>query len=239
MTKELSENLCLRMLLIEKDYDLAENIMDFMESRHCTVDFVISGKQAIFLLKDNVYDVIVLNVNLRRMSGLEICSNIRQILRLRIPLIILTNGIDMSDVLNGLRCGADDYIAKPFKPEELFVRIRAVLERQKRQSFSDIFRVGDLTLNPEKGIVKRGEQNIRLSSVCFRILLRLVEKSPGFVSREELEYDLWRDQPPLTNALKAHFWTLRTRVDKPFNKQLLYTIRGRGYKIEDPEMVML
>ncbi|WP_277657332.1 response regulator transcription factor [Seleniivibrio woodruffii] len=236
MLELLSENMCLRLLLIEDDYDLAESIIDFMESRDCSADFAASGKQALSLLKDNIYDVIALNINLGRRNGFDICSNIRQVLRLRIPVVILTEGGGVSDILNGLRCGADDYISKPFSPDDLFVRVQAVLERQKRQkrqSIADVFKVGDLTLDPEKGIVRRGEQNIRLSSVCFRILLRLVEKSPGFVSREELEYDLWRDQPPMTNALKAHFWTLRTRVDKPFNKQLLYTMRGRGYKIED------
>jgi len=233
MLELLSENMCLRLLLIEDDYDLAESIIDYMENRDCSADFAASGKQALSLLKDNIYDVIVLNIKLGSMNGFDICSNIRQVLRLRIPVIILTEGFGVADILNGLRCGADDYIAKPFSPDELFVRVQAVLERQKRQSYSDIFRVGDLTLETEKGIVRRGGQNIRLSSVCFRILLRLMEKSPGFVSRDELEYDLWRDQPPLTNALKAHFWTLRTRVDKPFDKQLLYTMRGRGYKIEE------
>ncbi len=222
------------MLVIEDDYDLAESIIDFMESRNCPADFAASGKQALSLLKENIYDVIVLNINLGKMSGFDICSKIRKVMRLKIPVIILTEGGCLTDILKGLRCGADDYLAKPFSLKELFARVQAALERQRRQSFSDVFRIADLTLNPENGIVRRGEQTIRLSSVCFRILFRLVEKSPGFVSREELEYYLWRDQPPMTNTLKAHFWTLRTRVDKPFNKQLLYTMRGRGYKIEDP-----
>jgi len=236
MLELLSENMCLRLLLIEEDYDLAEEIIDYMEKRHCSTDFTASGQQAISLLKDNVYDVILLSINLHRMNGFDICSNIRQILCLKIPVIILTDRIDSSNILKGLRCGADDYISKPFSPDELFTRIQAVLEKQKIHSCSGLFKIGDLTLDPEKGIVKRGEHNIRLSAVCFRILHRLVEKSPGFVSRGELEYDLWRDQPPLSDALKAHFWVLRTLVDKPFNKRLIYSVRGRGYKIEDPEV---
>ncbi|MGE4268430.1 MAG: response regulator transcription factor [Deferribacterales bacterium] len=233
------ENMSLKVLLIEDDYNLAESIIDFMETRKCCTDFATSGQLALSLLREHSYDVIVLDINLRRMNGFDICSKIRQILHLKIPVVILTERVDISDVLNGFKCGADDYITKPFKPQELFVRVQAVLERRRIQSFSGEFKVADLTLDPGNGAVKRGGHSIRLSSACFRILHRLVEKSPGFVSREELEYDLWGDQPPVSDALKAHFWTLRTRVDKPFNKQLLYTIRGRGYKIEDPEMIML
>lgn len=232
MLATLSENMCFRLLLVEEDYDFAEKIIDYMSAKECCADHATSGKQAINLLQDNSYDVIILNLNLRKMSGFDVCSNIRKFLHLKIPVIIISEHMATADILNGLRCGADDFIAKPFHAEELFVRVHAVLEKQK-QAFSDVFRVGDLVLNPSKGTVERGEFKINLSCVCFRILLRLMEKSPGFVSKRDLEYDLWKDQPPLSDALKAHLWTLRARVDKPFDRQLIHTVRGRGYKIED------
>ncbi|MGE4266779.1 MAG: response regulator transcription factor [Deferribacterales bacterium] len=234
MKEEQSENQGMKLLLIEDDFDVAESIIDFMESRECATDFAMSGEQALLLLKNNCYDAIILDINLRGMNGFEVCSKIRSSLHLKIPVLMLTARVVLSDKLNGFKCGADDYLTKPFELEELLVRLQAV-SRRHRQCVADVFKVADLTLDPDKGIVERAGQSIRLSYVCFRILLRLMEKSPGFVSKEELEYDIWKDQPPMSNALKSHFCMLRTLVDKPFEKQLLQTIRGRGYKIDDSE----
>jgi len=222
----------MKFLLVEDDLDIAENIIEFMEGRGCDMDYAMSGELALELLKDNMYDAVILDINLHGISGFEVCSRIRRIMRLKIPVLMLTARILIDDKINGFECGADDYLTKPFDLEELLIRLKA-LSRRFRQCVTNVFTVADLSLDPEKGTVERAGDPITLPHVCFRILLRLMEKYPGIVSKEELEYDIWKDQPPVSNSLKSHFYILRQLVDKPYEKQLLHSIRGRGYKIDD------
>lgn len=222
----------MKFLLVEDDLDIAENIIEFMEGHGFDMDYAMSGELALELLKDNMYDAVILDINLHGINGFEVCSRIRKIMRLKIPVLMLTARILIDDKINGFECGADDYLTKPFDLEELLIRLKA-LSRRFRQCVTNVFAVSDLSLDPEKGTVERAGDSIILPHVCFRILLRLMEKYPGIVSKEELEYDIWKDQPPVSNSLKSHFYILRQLVDKPYEKQLLHSIRGRGYKIDD------
>lgn len=222
----------MKFLLVEDDLDIAENIIEFMEGHGFDMDYAMSGELALELLKDNMYDAVILDINLHGINGFEVCSRIRRIMRLKIPVLMLTARILIDDKINGFECGADDYLTKPFDLEELLIRLKA-LSRRFRQCVTNVFTVSNLSLDPEKGTVERAGDSITLPHVCFRILLRLMEKSPGIVSKEELEYDIWKDQPPVSNSLKSHFYILRQLVDKPYEKQLLHSIRGRGYKIDD------
>ncbi len=234
MRNDTSDNIGMKFLLVEDDLDIAENIVDFLEGKGCSMDYAASGELALELLRDNIYDAVILDINLQTISGFEVCSRIRKNLRLKIPVIMLTARVMLGDKISGFECGADDYLTKPFDLEELLIRLKA-LSRRYRQCVANVFRVADLSLDPEKGIVERAGDRIVLPFVCFRILLRLMEKYPGPVSKEELEYDIWKDQPPMSNSLKSHFYTLRQLVDRPYEKQLLHSVRGRGYKIDDSD----
>jgi DNA-binding response OmpR family regulator len=222
----------MRFLLVEDDIDISENIVYFLEKHGNEVDYVMSGEFALELLHENTYDAVILDINLRGINGFEICDRIRNKMRLKVPVIMLTARVMLGDKIEGFESGADDYLTKPFDLEELLLRLKA-LARRNKQCVTKVFKVGDLVVNPENGIVERGGVNITLPFICFRILLKLVEKYPGFVTKEELEYDIWKDQPPMSNVLKSHFYNLRLLIDKPFEKQLLYSARGRGYKIDD------
>lgn len=231
MDKFHEDNVAHRFLLVEDDQDIAENIIEYLESFGYGTDYAMSGELALELFRDNIYDAVILDINLQGMNGFEVCSHIRENLRLNIPVLMLTARVMLDDKKSGFKCGADDYLTKPFDLEELLMRLNALMRRSNRQ-VTNIFQIDDLTLDPENGIVTRAGQELVLPHVCFRILLRLMEKSPGIVKKEELMYDIWRDDPPMSDSLKSHFYSLRQIVDKPFGKQLLYSIRGRGYKID-------
>lgn len=222
----------MKLLLVEDDLDISETIVYFLEKNGNSVDYVMSGEFALELLHDNIYDAIILDVNLHGINGFEVCSRVRNRMRLKVPIIMLTARVMIGDKAEGFESGADDYLTKPFDLEELLLRLKA-LTRRHRQCVTKVFKVSDLVVNPDNGIVERDGVSITLPYVCFRILVRLMENYPGFVTKEELEFDIWKDDPPMSNALKSHFYNLRMRVDKPFEKQLLYSARGRGYKIDD------
>jgi DNA-binding response OmpR family regulator len=224
----------MRLLLIEDDVDLAENVIDYFEMEGCSVDYAMSGEAGLEFLHENHYDCAILDINLPGIDGFEVCKQIRLKLRLNIPVVMLTARAMLGDKLEGFESGTDDYVPKPFELAELKMRICALLRRTKHQNITK-FTIADLSLDPEKGTVIRGCDSIDLPPVCFSILKKLMEEHPGIVTKEELEYSIWKDQPPQTNSLKAHFYTLRQMIDKPYGKALLHTIRGRGYKISEDE----
>lgn len=220
----------MKLLLVEDDTDLAENVIDYFELNGCFTDYAMSGEVALELLKTNKYDAVVLDINLPGIDGFEVCRQVRRNLHLNIPVLMLTARTLLDDKLEGFTSGTDDFLPKPFELAELKVRLQALCRRAK-QGMAQLFCVEDLCIDPEKGIVTRGGHELNLPHICFVILVKMMEQYPGFVTKEDLEYAIWRDEPPMTDALKVHFHTLRQIVDKPFAKQLIHSIRGRGYKI--------
>ena len=172
----------MKLLLVEDDLDISETIVYFLEKHGNSVDYVMSGKFALELLHDNTYDAVILDINLRDLNGFEVCSRIRNRMRLKVPVIMLTARAMIGDKVEGFESGADDYLTKPFDLEELLLRLKA-LTRRHRQCVAKVFRVGDLVVNPDNGIVERAGVNITLPYVCFRILVRLMENYPGFVTK--------------------------------------------------------
>ena len=225
----------MRILLVEDDFDLSENLIEFLtdEGYHC--DFAHTGEVAIELLHENTYDVIILDICLPGIDGFEVCKKLRQVMGLNIPVIMLTARTSITDKLCGFDSGTDDYLSKPFEIAELKVRIEA-LSKRTRPLQSHIITVGDLVYNVDEGIVKRADVVIQLPPVCLQLLHTLMEASPNIVSKSDLEYSVWGVTPPETNALKAHLYTLRNLIDKPFDKKLISTIRGQGYKIVGDEL---
>jgi len=225
----------MKILLVEDDIDLAENIIDYLELQSDSVDYASSGEAAIEFLHSNHYDAIILDINLPGIDGFEVCKIIRLNFHMSIPILMLTARSMLADKLEGFQSGADDYLSKPFELAELNMRLESIY-RRAHQNVALKFCVDDLCVDPDNGTVMRGGHLINLPPICFTILLKLIEKYPGIVTKEELEYAVWKDEPPLTDSLKVHFYTLRQLVDKPFNKQLLYSMRGRGYTISAEEV---
>ncbi|MCP4689780.1 MAG: response regulator transcription factor [Desulfobacterales bacterium] len=152
------------------------------------------------------------------------------------PVLMLTARDALSDKLEGFDAGADDYLVKPFAMEELEARLHALIKRGDRTKPRRM-RVGELELNLGSMTVRRDGKTIRLNKACMKILELLIKASPDLVSRSDLEFALWGDEPPGTDALRSHMYTLRRKIDKPFSHPMLQTVHGMGYRLRRPDGV--
>lgn len=221
----------MRILLVEDDLDLAENVIDYMEDVGWTIDYAMNGEAAINFLEDESYDVVILDIGLPGIDGFTVCEKIRTELKLDISIIMLTARAQLEDKLAGFQAGIDDYLPKPFDLPELKVRIDAI-SRRGHMPVEDSIKVGDLEYCIKNGVLKRCGEEINLPPVCSQIAKVLMQEYPDIVSRSELEYAIWGDAPPDSDALKVHWHNLRHYADKPFKTKSFITVRGKGYKVQ-------
>jgi DNA-binding response OmpR family regulator len=224
----------MHLLLIEDNPDLVENLSDFFEARGHTVDIAYNGLSGLRFAQENRYDVIVLDLMLPGMDGLEVCARLRKEGR-DIPILMLTARDTLNDKLEGFGSGADDYLVKPFALPELEVRLRALVRRGHGGSAQQLLRVADLTFDPDRLRVERAGRRIELPPIPLRILTLLIRRSPGVVRREELEREIWGDDPPDSDALRAHVHALRTAIDRGAPVPLVHTVRSIGYQLATPD----
>ena len=220
----------LRILLVEDNEDIAENIADYFEVRGHTLDFALNGVHGLHLALTGDYDVMILDIMLPGMSGVDLCKKLRESSARQIPVLMLTARDTLADKIAGFESGTDDYLVKPFALEELEVRLYALAKRN-RQKMPHILSVADLELDMETMIIKRAEKRIELNRACVCILELLMRASPKVVSRQELERTLWGETPPDSDSLRSHMYMLRKKIDKPFSIPLIHTIHGVGYKL--------
>lgn len=220
----------LRILIIEDHADIAENISDCLTTEGCITDFAMDGIGGIHLAVTNSYDVIILDLMLPGMDGITLCKKLREHTGSQIPVLMLTARDTLADKLKGFEAGADDYLVKPFEMDELIARVRALAKRSVVTEAS-VLQVGDLLVDTAKGSVKRGGKSIELNPSCFKLLVCLMERHPNIVPRSELEFFLWGDMPPGSDALKSHIYLLRRRIDKEYSEKLIQTVHGFGYRI--------
>ncbi len=173
----------MRVLLVEDDFDLSENLIDFFTDEGYNCDFAHTGEVALELLRDNTYDIIILDIGLPGIDGFEVCRTIRQELGLNTPVIMLTARTSLTDKLCGFDSGTDDYLSKPFEVEELKVRVEA-LSKRTRPLQHHLITVGDLVYNLDEGILQRSGTKIQLPPVCLHILRILMEASPNIVTKK-------------------------------------------------------
>lgn len=221
------------ILLVEDHRDLAETVGLFLESQNYAVDYATDGLSAVQLAVEEDFDLIVLDINLPGIDGIEVCRRLRREAHKSTPVIMLTARDQLDDKLQGFDVGADDYLVKPFELPELAVRIEALIRRDKGDVSETIYKVSDLELDTEREIAIRGGKRLNLSPRSFEILRVLMRKSPAVVSRRELEKEIWGDEVPDSDALRSHVYNLRRIVDKPFDKQLIETLPGRGFRMAE------
>lgn len=219
----------MRILLIEDDLDIAGNVGDFLEAGGHQVDFAYDGISGMHLALTHEFDALVIDWMLPGMAGIDLCRKLRRDAQCRVPALMLTARDTLADKLEGFEAGVDDYLVKPFALQELEARLRA-LDRLRRLAPRELS-VADLVLVPEARTVSRGGQRLEVHGAAFDILYLLMERSPGVVQREELETRLWGDDPPQSDVLRSHIYALRRTIDKPFDRDLLHTIRGYGYRL--------
>ena len=224
----------MRILVIEDNPDIASNIGDYLSDRGNVIDFAGDGITGLHLAVVNDYECIVLDLMLPGMDGLEVCRKLRQEARKHTPVLMLTARDALSQKLAGFETGADDYMVKPFALQELEARIQVMVRRSKPQQ-ARILVVADLSYNLDTLVVVRQTKNIQLNPIALKILQCLMEASPSVVTRQELEMRVWGEELPDSDSLRVHIHTLRAAIDKPFDKPLIQTRHGIGYRLVDPE----
>lgn len=223
----------LNILLVEDQLNIANNIADYMESKGHIFDFATQGKQGLSLALEQYYDLIILDLNLPTMDGLEVCQQIREKADRHIPILMLTARDSVEDKVSGFTVGADDYLTKPFSLQELEVRCLALSRRHLLQT-KDVIHIGPLSINRKRKEIQRDGKILALHSMGYRILIILAEAYPQVVSRSELSHKLWGDTPTESDAIRSHIYQLRTVLDKPFSQPLLKTIHGVGFSLHIP-----
>jgi DNA-binding response OmpR family regulator len=229
-----SDSQSLRILIVEDNDDIAENIGDYLEAQGHVVDFALDGIGGLHLALTQDFDVIVLDIMLPGMDGLTFCRKLRKEADNKTPVLMLTARDTLSDKLEGFDAGADDYLVKPFALEELAARI-GVLVRRTDFALHDLLRVADLEFDIGKMKVQRAGRPIELNRACLKILTMLMQAHPKVVTRRELEHALWGDAPPGSDALRSHIYALRRAVDRAFKRPLIETVHGVGYRLVEPD----
>ena len=222
----------MRILVVEDNPDIAGNIGDYLELQGHIVDFANDGVMGFNLVIEETFDAIILDINMPRMNGFEVCKKIRQEQQLDIPILMLTARDSLVDKTTGFELGAWDYLIKPFELKELALRIEA-LNLRKRPHLSRTLIVGDLHLNLDKWQAIRKNQVLNLHRASLRILEMLMRASPNVVTRQEIEFYLWGDNPPDSDPLRSHMYEIRRELDKPFEFKMLKTMRGVGFSLNE------
>jgi len=232
--RNMDYGLPMRILIVEDNRDIAANIGDYFEARGNSVDFAMDGISGMHLALTRDFDVIILDIMLPGLGGLEFCSKLRQEAGKETPVLMLTARDTLADKLAGFDAGADDYLVKPFALQELEARVRALGKRGQPLE-PQTLKVADLELDNQTLTVTRDGQRITLNPAGLKILTCLMEASPNVVKRSELEQLLWSDSPPDSDALRSHMYALRRAIDRPFPRPLLQTLHGIGYRLVDPD----
>lgn len=222
----------MRILLIEDENKIANSIKKGLEQETFAVDMAFNGNDGFDLASGEEYDLIILDLMLPGMSGIDICRNLRK-MGSSVPILMLTARGQIEDRVTGLDSGADDYLVKPFAFEELMARIRALI-RRPRQSVGDMLRLEDLVVDTLKQEVRRGEKLINLTVKEFGLLEYLMRQKGRVVNKKQIIEHVWSyDSDILPNTVEVYIKYLRNKIDKPFSDkpELIKTIRGFGYKL--------
>lgn len=219
------------ILLVEDNTDIAELILAHMKSKNYVMDYAQDGLTASHLATKNRYDLMILDVMLPGIDGLELCRSFREKINLTMPIIMLTARDTVDDKIAGLDSGADDYLVKPFSILELEARVKAQLRRHQKSLVGGEVVVEDLMLDTETLTVKRQQKEIALTPTNFKLLSLLMRSSPSVVRREDIERHIWGDTLPDSDTLRSHVYNLRKCIDKPFDKKLIKTHQSSGYQI--------
>ena len=221
----------MKILLIEDNQAIAQQVVEFLSGHKWQLDYAHTGSMGIELALNQIFDVILLDLNLPDIDGLQVCQTIKEQAEVTPPILMLTARDSFEDKSAGFHLGADDYLTKPFDLRELALRCQALARRFELHN-SQTLEVGELLIDLSSKVVKRQQQEITLTSVGFQILTLLAQHHPKPVPRSVLIHKLWSDSPPDSDALKSHIYSLRRALDKPFDYPMLKTVLNLGYQLE-------
>jgi len=224
-----------RVLVVDDDAALAEMLSIVLRNEGFDPVWCSHGDKAFTAFRDCKPDLVLLDLMLPGLDGIEVCTLIRA--ESGTPIVMLTAKSDTIDVVAGLEAGADDYVAKPFKAKELIARIRTRLRRLPEDTDSETLRVGDLTISVDGHSVKRNGSPIQLTPLEFDLLLALARRPWQVFSREVLLEQVWGYRHAAdTRLVNVHVQRLRSKIERdPEHPEIVVTVRGIGYKAGDPE----
>jgi len=219
-----------RVLVVEDDAEIADVLRRSLRQEGYEVKTSADGIDALDVASGFVPDLVVLDLGLPRLDGIEVCKRLRA--EGDVPILMLTARAEIEDRVDGLDSGADDYLAKPFERQELLARIRALLRRRPPRGAASL-QVADLALNPDTREVKRGERELELTNREFELLEFLMRNERLVVSRERLLDDVWGYDPTAaTNTIDVFISNLRRKLEAGGEARLLHTKRGAGYVLK-------
>lgn len=225
----------MHVLLVEDEKKIADALKQGLEELHYTVEIAYDGIIGEKLFRQQVFDIIILDINLPGLNGLELCKKIRGVNK-RIPVLMLTTFSSVPDKVEGFNAGADDYMVKPFSFEELIMRIRALLRRNTEENLptGNLLCIADLEMNLDTKQVTRSQKQISLTAKEFRLLEYLLRNKNRVVSRSDIGENVWNiDFDTNTNTIDVYMNYLRKKIDRDFEVKLLHTQVGFGYMMKE------
>ncbi len=221
----------LHILVVEDNLALRSSLAETLQALGHRADFAADGRSGLQLALAEPPDVLVLDLNLPGMDGLNVCRHLRERADRHIPVLMLTARDSLEDKLDGFAAGADDYLVKPFAGKELIARCLALSQRHRVGAAHEL-RIGSLAIDRRRNEARRDGVLLELQQTPYRILLALAEAWPRTLTRSELVQRLWGDEAPLSDPLRTHLYLLRQTLDKPFDRPLLKTVHGVGFKLD-------
>jgi len=223
----------MKILIVEDDIKISAFLEKGLKEEKYTIDCCYDGEEAFYLITTNKYDLIILDLMIPYINGINLCENLKDIGNTT-PIIILSAKSSIEDKVLGLNSGANDYLAKPFSFDELLARIKVQL--RNRDTLSNILQIDNLKLDCDKKLVTRGDEIINLSSKEYMLLEYLLRNKDKVVTEDMINNSLWNmDEQTASNIINVYIYRLRKKIDKNNDIKLIHTIRNMGYKISKNE----
>jgi heavy metal response regulator len=221
----------MRILVVEDETKVAGFIKKGLEEEGYAIDLAFDGREGLLMARDGVHDLIILDINLPKMDGLEVLREFRTN-KGKTPVLLLTVRAAIEDKVLGLDTGADDYLTKPFSFQELLARIRALL-RRRVEAAPPLLQVADLSLDPARRLVSRGAERIDLSTKEFALLDYFMRNPGRVLTRTMIAEHVWDyDFDPMSNIIDVYVNYLRKKIDTGREPKLIHTKRGAGYVLQ-------
>lgn len=221
----------MRVLIVEDERKISAYVKRGLEEQGYAVDAAYTGREALDWAETVTFDLIVLDILLPEMNGLDVCRELRQ-RGLRTPVLMLTARDAVDDRVGGLDAGADDYLIKPFALKELLARLRALTRRAADAPKSPVLEIADLTLDTLTHRVRRGDKPIELTAKEYAVLECLMREPGRVLTRTMIAEHVWNyDVYNQSNVVDVYIRNLRRKIDDDFGVKLIHTIRGAGYRL--------
>lgn len=222
----------MKVLIVDDTHSVVETIMDYLELEGIVADCAYHGESALKLIEENHYDVIIMDIMMPKMDGINAVKKLREELFCNMPILFLTAKDTLNDKIEAFNSGGDDFLNKPFAMEELCLRLHALHRRGPRLDVGNLS-FADLSMNLQTNEVTRSGQSIKLSKIQRTILKLLLKNAPAVVSKEAVISEVWGEESPSSDSLRSHIYGLRSALDKGFDSTRLETLHGQGYRLKN------